>query len=231
MSVPTPRIALITPLVVCAAAAATAEMAVGLLLYIRAGFLAALTVILCVQMSALALGLWCAPRDTAPPWRGLRRAWFLLLLTYAAGAVLAASWEVLGGLATTWASRGVGLAFLAALPLYATGLVLGAPALIEGSGTESGAAAAIGAALGFAAVGLGGSGLRLAVSAYVAAMGMIAVGALLHARVLGAHARRWQEWAEHGTARAGVHAAVAGPAPASDPAGARQPPAAPGAGP
>src|SRR5688500_17629445 len=64
-----------------AAGAASAELAVGLLLYVRGGFLGALTLILCAEAAALAFGLWSAPRDGDRPWSGVRRAWFVLLLS------------------------------------------------------------------------------------------------------------------------------------------------------
>ena len=190
-----------------AAAAVAAEMAIALLLYVGGGFLGSLTLILCVAAVSFALGLWSAPRDTAPPWAGVRRAWFLLMLTYVAGALVAGSWEALGGLGGSWASRGIGLAFLAALPLYATGLVLGAPALPEGDPPASaGPPAALGAAWGFALVGLGRSGLRLAAFPYVSGVVVIATGALVHSRLLAARERRWREWAERGAARADLAA-------------------------
>jgi hypothetical protein len=198
MTAPRSRLAWLPPLLVGAAAAASAQMALGLLLYVSAGFVPALTLVLCVQTGALAVGLWMAPRDAAPPWSGVRRAWFLLVLAYVGGAVLAASWEALGGLSGTWAARGLGLGMLTALPLYASGLVLGAPALHEGSGRGTGALAVLGAALGFAAIGAVGPGLVLAASAYVTGMTAVSAAALIHSGVLGASERRWREWAERG---------------------------------
>jgi len=192
------RIAWLPPLLVGAAAAASAEMALGLLLYVSAGFVPALTLILCVQTGALACGLWMAPRDAAPPWVGVRRAWFLLVLSYVGGAVLAASWEALGGLSSSWATRGLGLGLLTALPLYGSGLLLGAPALSEGVGKATAALAALGAALGFAVVGVLGAGLELAATAYVTSMSAVSIAALIHSGVLGASERRWREWAQRG---------------------------------
>jgi hypothetical protein len=192
------RVAWLPPLLVGAAAAASAEMALGLLLYVSAGFVPALTLILCVQTGALAFGLWMAPRDAAPPWIGVRRAWFLLVLSYVGGAVLAASWEALGGLSSTWATRGLGLGMLTALPLYGSGLLLGAPALSEGVGKATAALAALGAAIGFAVIGVLGAGLELAATAYVTGMCAISVAALIHGGVLGASEQRWREWAERG---------------------------------
>jgi hypothetical protein len=199
------------PLLVGAAAAASAEMALGLLVYVEARLVPALTTVLCVQTGALAFGLWMAPRDSAPPWGGVRRAWFLLVLAYVGGAVLAASWEAMGGLSSTWATRGLGLALLTALPLYATGLLLGAPALAEGLGRALGPLAALGAALGFAAMGVLGTGFRLASSTYVTGMTAVSAAALIHTGVLGARERRWRDWAEHGMTgeRSGLGSEVA----------------------
>ena len=196
------RLAWIPPLLVGAAAAASAELALGLLLYVRGGFVSALTVVLCVQTGALALGLGTAPRDAAPPWPGVRRAWLLLVSAYVGGAVLAASWEALGGLAASWTTRGLGLALLTALPLYASGLLLGAPALVEDAAT--GPPALVGALLGFGAVGVAGAGLELAASAYVACMTIVSGAALVHSSLLGARERRWREWAAHDTAPGGA---------------------------
>ena len=190
------RFAWLPPLLVGGAAAAGAEMALGLMLYVTTGFLPALTLILCFQTGALAFGLWMAPGDTEPPWRGVRRAWFLLVLSYVAGAVLAASWEALGGLSSTWATRGLGLGLLTVLPLYASGLLLGAPAMSEGVGRGTGPLAALGAVLGFAAVGAFGAGLRLAASAYVTAMTAVSAAALIHSGVLGAAEKRWRAAAD-----------------------------------
>ena len=191
----------IPPFAVGIAGAAAAEVALGLLLYVPGGFLGALTIILCVEMAALAAGLWSAPREAAPPWSGVRRAWFLLLLTYVAGAVTAAGWEVLGGLASSRLSRGLGLAFLGAFPLYGTGLVLGASGSDDGDwSVRTGVPAVMGAAVGFAMVGLGRGGLRIAPFAYVAGVVVIAVGSLVQSRILAEREDQWREWAEQGTA-------------------------------
>ena len=191
----------IPPFAVGVAGAAAAEVALGLLLYVPGGFLGALTLVLCVEMASLAAGLWSAPRDVAPPWSGVRRAWFLLLLTYVAGAVTAAGWEVLGGLASSRLSRGLGLAFLGAFPLYGTGLVLGASGSDEGDWSlRTGVPAVIGAAVGFAMVGLGRGGLSIAPFSYVAGVVVVAAGFLVQGRVLGEKEDQWREWAERGTA-------------------------------
>lgn len=195
------RVSWIPPFAVGVAGAAAAEVAVGLLLYVPGGFLNALTLVLCVEMSALAAGLWSAPRDTAPPWSGVRRAWFLLLLTYVAGAATAAGWEVLGGLASSRLSRGLGLAFLGAFPLYGTGLVLGASGRDEGDWSiRTGVPAVTGAAVGFAMVGLGRGGLSIAPFSYVVGVVLIATGFLVQGRILGEREDQWREWAERGAA-------------------------------
>ena len=187
-----------------AAGAAAAEMAVGLLLYVRGGFMGALTLVLCVEMAALAAGLWSAPRDSAPPWAGVRRAWFLLVLAHGAGAAVAASWEALGGLSSSWLYRGMGLAFLGAVPLYGTGLVLGASGSDGGNGRgPTGAAAAMGAAVGFAMVGLGRGSLLIAPFSYVAGVVVVSAGALVQNRILRARAVQWIDWAQQGSAGGG----------------------------
>ena len=194
------RLSWIPPFAVGVAGAAAAEVALGLLLYIPSGFLGALTIILCVEMAALAAGLWSAPREAAPPWSCVRRAWFLLFLIYVAGAVTAAGWEVLGGLAASRLSRGLGLAFLGAFPLYGTGLVLGASGSGEGYWSlRTGVPAVIGAAVGFAMVGISHGGLRIAPFSYVTGVVVVAAGSLVQSRILGAREDQWCEWAERGT--------------------------------
>lgn len=195
------RLAWLPPAAVGASAAVCAELAVGMLLYVRGGFFAALTLVLCAEAAALAFGLWSAPVDDEPPWSGVRRAWFLLLAALVARAAVAASWEALGGLSGTWLQRGLGLAFLATLPLYAAGAVLGAPALAHGEPpVRTGPWAAAGAVGGFALVGVGSSLLRLAPLAYDAGILLVAVAALVHGRLLEERGRRWLE-ARGGTVR------------------------------
>lgn len=180
----------------------------------RGGFLGALTLILSAEACALAFGLWSAPRDTALPWSGMRRAWFLLLLSLVAAALVAASWEGLGGLSSTWLARGLGLACLAALPMYATGAVLGATALSDGkSAVPAGPAAAAGAAVGFALIGMGRGVLEVAALAYVAGVVLVSVGALVHSRLLEERDRTWRDWAERGTAHAEIEIAAQLPPP------------------
>lgn len=184
------------------AGAVGAEMALALLVYLRGGLVGALTLVLCVEMAALAAGFWFAPRDTAPPWSGIRQAWFLLVFAYVGAAAVAASWETLEGLSATWISRGMGLAFLGAMPLYGIGLVLGATDLEEdGPSPPTRASAALGAAVGFAFVGLGRANLETAPASYVTAVLVVSAGAFHQARLLAAKEIRWREWAERGAAR------------------------------
>lgn len=194
------RVSWFPPFAVGVAGATAAEVGLGLLLYAPGGFLGALTLILCVEMAALAAGLWCAPREAAPPWVGVRRAWLLLLLTYVAGALTAVGWEVLEGLASSRLSRGLGLAFLGVFPLYGTGLVLGASGSGEGDwSVRTGVPAVIGAAVGFAMVGLSHGGLRIAPLSYVTGLVVVAAGSLVQSRILGAREGQWREWAERGS--------------------------------
>ena len=208
-------------------------MALGLLVYLRGGLLGALTFVLCVEMAALAAGLWFAPRDTAPPWAGIRQAWFLLLFIYVAAAAVAAGWEALEGLSASWISRGMGLAFLGAMPLYGTGLVLGAPDLdASGSRSSTRASAALGAAVGFALIGLGRTGLEVAPFSYVSAVVIVSAGAFFQTRLLTVKEARWREWAARGTAREEVPSpSPRGPGtPVPDALRARtEPPSGPGA--
>ena len=202
MSTNPPRLTWIPRFAAGLAGAVGAEMALGLLVYLRGGLLGALTLVLCVEMAALAAGFWFAPRDAAPQWPGIRQAWLLSLFAYVAAAVVAASWEALEGLSTSWVSRGMGLAFLGAMPLYGIGLVLGAPDLDAGEPSPSARASApLGAAVGFALVGFGRTTLEVAPFSYVAAAAVVAVGAFFQNHLLAEKEIRWRESAAQGTAR------------------------------
>jgi hypothetical protein len=195
------RLAWLPPAAVGAAAAAAFEMSIALLLYVGGRLVGALTLILCTAAAAFGLGLWSAPRDEAPPWLAMRRAWFVLVLSLVVGALLAARWEALGGLSATWLGRGLGLACLAAWPLYGAGAVLGANALAEvDPPAPVGPAAAAGAVAGFALMGFGRSALMVAPLAYVGGVVLVSIGAFVHGRLLDEREERWRDWAERGNA-------------------------------
>ena len=105
--------------------AAVAESAVGLLLYAGPGLMRSITTILGVEATALAVGLWTAPGPRPDLVDALRRRWMLCLVAFLVATLFAAFWSFLQNLGGTALGQGLGLAFMAGLPLYACGGVLG----------------------------------------------------------------------------------------------------------
>ncbi|MBW3535546.1 MAG: hypothetical protein KY453_10080 [Gemmatimonadetes bacterium] len=179
-------LAWLPPLAVGLAAAVAAELSVALLLYTTEGFLEALTVILVVELGALGLGLWSAPTSGGPGWEAMRRRWLLTLVAFTAAAGVAAGWDLAGGLASRPVLRGVGLASLAAFPLYAVGTLLGAMSAIrrdDPAPSPVGAPAILGAAAGAAMVGLLGARTP-PITAYLGCVALLSGASLVHGRVL-----------------------------------------------
>ena len=141
------------------AGAVALETSAGLLLYNDDGLLPALTLILVVQIGALALGLWSAP---IPVGGGaveqIRRRWLFCLMTFAMASAVAAGLNFRTDLAGTGLAQGTGLGFLGALPLFSVGTLLGAMARPDDMGrlpgTPVGPAAVLGAAMGFLLAGV-----------------------------------------------------------------------------
>jgi hypothetical protein len=131
-------------------AAAVAELSGALLLYADDGFVRALTLVLGVALASIGAGLTTAPR----PGSALRmhRRWLLAIAAFALAAAASGAWSLAATFTGTPLSRGVGLALLAALPLYATGAVLGGLAAAR-TGARVGAAALLGAAAGAVVLG------------------------------------------------------------------------------
>ena len=108
-------------------AAVTVATSTGLLLYTENGFLPAITLILTIEMAALAFGLW---GGSFPLGGGaveqIRRGWLFSLVVFALAAALSAGMDFLGDGSGTMVSQGLGLGFLGGLPLFAIGSLLGA---------------------------------------------------------------------------------------------------------
>lgn len=149
-------------LLVGAAAAIAAEVAVAILLYAGPGFMRSLTTVLAVEGAALAAGLHTAPSLASGGLSGLverlRRRWLLCFGAFVAAAMFGTLWSLVESLGEGRLGQGLGLALLAGLPLFACGAVLGG----MGSAAQSdvphrlprpGAAAALGAGLGFVVTG------------------------------------------------------------------------------
>lgn len=112
------------PFLVGLAVAVSGYLAVGMLLFEDAGMFRALTVILGVELGALALGLGSGVRPGTSPGDALRGRWLFLLFTLAAAAAFAVAWTLLGGMGGAALTQGLGLALLGGLPPYAAGLLL-----------------------------------------------------------------------------------------------------------
>jgi hypothetical protein len=116
-----------------AALAVVGEVAVGLLLYGGPGFIPALSVILSVTLLALAVGLRAGSRmGREGSIENAKRRWLPLLVAVSMAAIFSGLWEVFRGFQAGALSQGAGLAFLAALPMYAGGVLLGG--FVPGSG-------------------------------------------------------------------------------------------------
>lgn len=152
------RLGWVPPLAVGLCAATAAEVAVALLLYEGPGFMRSLTAVLSVEATALGLGVWVAHSGSADPEEELRRRWLFCLVTFLLATLFAGSWSLVAGLGGTPLGQGLGLALMAALPLYGAGGVLGslesaARAFAGAEGGSVGGPALVGAAVGFAGTG------------------------------------------------------------------------------
>lgn len=187
-------IAWLPPFLVAFAGAAAGEMSAGLLLYSTEGFLRALTVVLVAEMAALGLGFLVSSPVEETDFAALRRRWLLAVFSFAAAAVFAGIWGLsdgaVGGDLDPRIGRGLGLGFLAALPLFSTGSVLGTitatsvPASLGGDGTgapaDVAAPAFFGAAAGLLFTGLYGVPTLQPASLYLICVVAVSGGALLH---------------------------------------------------
>jgi hypothetical protein len=145
--------------VVGVCAATVAEIAVALLLYTGPGLMRSITTILGVETAALAVGMWTAPGPRPDLLDALRRRWMLCLVAFLVATVFAAFWSFLQNVGGSGLGQGLGLAFMAGLPLYACGGVLGGMGgAVAAPGDEHrpsiGAPAFFGGATGIVATGI-----------------------------------------------------------------------------
>ena len=166
-----------------AAAATTATVAVGLLLYSGEGMLRSLTLIVAVELAALGLGLGLAapvPTSRAEAVGSMRKRWIFVLVTFLGASIFVLAWIFTAGFGARAGTQGLGLALLAGLPLYACGQLLAAISAhgIGIGGVRTGAFATIGAGAGVLMTGLSGLG-RVGVPSLMFFMLMILSGAAL----------------------------------------------------
>ena len=180
----------VPPFLVGASAAIVAEVAAGVLLYAGPGFVRSLTVILAIEGVALAGGLWSAPSPGPDLVDRLRRRWLLCLVAFVVAALFGGAWSVLDALGEGRSGQALGLAILAAIPLYSAGSLLGGMASLAssdpaGSRPGPGAAAAFGAGAGFIVTGLLLPRTPLPASLLIACLVMLSLGGMILGSVLG----------------------------------------------
>lgn len=185
-----PRLEWLPPVAVGASAAIAAEVALGILLYGGVGFMRSLTTILATEGFALAMGIWTAPGPGADLVDRLRRRWLFCLVAFLASASFGTAWSVMPGLGEGAVGQGLGLAILAALPLYGAGMVLGGMATAAETDpgerlSGPGAAAATGAALGFILAGFLLPRAPMPGSLLVVCLVMLSAGGMIYGSVLG----------------------------------------------
>lgn len=196
MSAPRHPLRWLPAFVVGICAAAAAEIATGLLLYAGPGLMRSLTTVLAVESAALGIGVWTSPGPRPDLVDALRRRWMLCLVAFVLATVFSAFWSLIQAVGGSALGQGLGLAFLAGLPLYTAGGVLGAMATEEttdprrrGSGAKVGAPAALGAALGFAATGVSLPQVLTPASLFLVCLVLLSAGGLVYGAVLDSRLR------------------------------------------
>lgn len=186
---PAPRLAWLPPLLVAASAAIASEVAVSILLYGGAGFVRSLTTILATIGFAFSMGLWSAPKGTRKLVDRLRRRWVFCLFAYLAAAAYGTAWSLVESVGSARWGQAVGLTLVAALPLYASGSVLGG--LSEAARTDAGrrlpgpgASAALGATLGILATGFLLPRAPMPASLLIVCLVMLSLGGMAFGGVL-----------------------------------------------
>lgn len=174
-----------------ASAAVAAEVAVAVLLYGGDGFIRSLTTILAVLGFAFAGGMWTAPTGGPGLVDRLRRRWLLCLFAFLAAAVFGTAWSLFSGLGEERYGQALGLALLGALPLYASGTVIGGMSAAAATDIGHrlrgpGAAAAAGAAIGVILTGILLPRAPMPASLLVACLMMLSLGGMVFGAVLGA---------------------------------------------
>lgn len=183
------RRAWIPPFVVGAAAAAAANMAIGLLLFSGEGLLRSLSLILAVELLALAAGLWSVPRSEGRALvESIRRRWFLCLLTFIGAAAFTTVWTLLGGFGAVGRAQAIGLALVGALPVYGSGVLLAGMVRfntsVGGAAGGVGSAATLGAAAGMATTGIWALTELYPPSIFLFILVLLSASALVHGGVL-----------------------------------------------
>lgn len=181
----------VAPLLVGASAAVAAEVALGTLLYGGSGLMRSLTAVLAVEGGAFAVGLWSAPAPGPRLVDRLRRRWLLCLTAFMLASIFSTSWSVIQDLGSGRIGQALGLTFLAALPLYACGAVIGGMGSVRvsdpaGARRGPGASVALGAGIGFVLTGMLLPRAPIPASLLVACLVLLSAGGMVYGAVLGA---------------------------------------------
>jgi hypothetical protein len=181
-------------LFVGAAAAVAAEVAIGILLYAGTGLMRSLSTVLVTELGAFAVGLWAMPKYDPKLTDVLRRRWVMALVAFLGAAVFGTSWTVLQEMGSGAMGQGIGLAVLAAFPLYTCGSILGGLSVasthdLRGPLPGPGAPAAFGAAIGFGITGLMLPRAPMPSSLLIGCLVMLSLSGLIYGVVLGARPR------------------------------------------
>lgn len=181
-------------LFVGAAAAVAAEVAIGILLYAGTGLMRSLSTVLVTELGAFAVGLWAMPKYDPKLTDVLRRRWVMALVAFLGAAVFGTSWTVLQEMGSGAMGQSIGLAVLAAFPLYTCGAVLGGLSVASthdllGPLPGPGAPAAFGAAIGFGITGLMLPRAPMPSSLLIGCLVMLSLSGLIYGVVLGARPR------------------------------------------
>lgn len=161
----------------------------GLLLYGGPGLMRSLTTVLSVEAGALGVGFFTAPASRPDLVDALRRRWLFTLVAFLVATLFSAFWSVVELVGGSSVGQGLGLAFLAALPLYASGALLGAMGTVADGdpgrrSREVGGPAALGAALGFAATGASLPQVFTPASLLLICLVLLSAGGLVYGSVL-----------------------------------------------
>ena len=170
--------------------AVAAEVALAVLLYGGDGFIRSLTTILAVLGFAFAGGLWTAPTGGPGLVDRLRRRWLLCLFAFLAAAVFGTAWSLVSSLGEERYGQALGLALLGALPLYASGTVIGGMSAAAATDVGHrlrgpGPAAAAGVAIGVVLTGILLPRAPMPASLLVACLMMLSLGGMVFGAVLG----------------------------------------------
>lgn len=180
----------VPPLLVGASAAVAAEVAMGMLIYAGDGFMRSLTTVLAVEVVAFGVGLWSAPAAQPDLVDRLRLWWVMCIVAFMAATTFGVVWSFVPAVGTGALAQALGLTILAALPLFTCGTVLGGMGSVmrraePGMMREPGAAAALGAGLGFVMTGLLLPRAPIPASLTVACLVLLSAGGIVYGTVLG----------------------------------------------